>query len=258
MTLRPPWVTWTALVLVVVGAVALLVSHHDRSGAEPHRVPVVLQGAPIMAQAVAEKLDALPGHPLDALVVGEDADPREEVRAGRAVAAVVMDLRRPANVLYVSATNDPDMDRLAATLADRVAAPMGRSSVTERVPPATTPTSRGRRSPWVSGLWVALGFLPGVAWALVGVRRRHDRDFAPGLRSHLRLAATCVGLSAARRAGRRPRRWGPVPGLVGAGAVATYAAALAAVALEVVLGLVGIVARRLLLPVPGGSAALGS
>ena len=57
------------------------------------------------------------------------------VRAGDAVATLVVDVTKHQNVLHVSAVNDPDMNRLLTSLATRVSAPMDRTFETKRVAP---------------------------------------------------------------------------------------------------------------------------
>ncbi len=139
--MRPPArrTAWVLLAVILVVQGVLLVWHRGHDSAQPHELPVVVQGPSVVASGVADRLNRLPQRPVTAVVVDEDADARDDVRDGRAVAAVVIDLRKADDVLYVSTVNDAETTRLASTLAKRVATPMGRTSVTREVAPAEHP-----------------------------------------------------------------------------------------------------------------------
>ena len=62
-----------------------------------------MQGPSVVAQGTADRFNRLPERPVQAVVVDEDDDARDEVRDGRAVAAVVIDLPRPTT----SSTSPP-------------------------------------------------------------------------------------------------------------------------------------------------------
>lgn len=197
MKVRTPWTTWAVLAVVLVAQCFLLLWHHGHSSTQPHQVPLVVQGPPVVSQAVADRLNRLPGEPVEALVVNEPDLARASVRDGKAAAALVIDLSQPANVLYVASVNDPEMTRLATTVAARVGQPMERASVTRTVAPREHADLDRSTVARVSGWWVASGFLVAVAWALVRRLRRRSRDstFAP---------RSCSARSAARRAWRPP------------------------------------------------------
>ena len=235
--MRPPArrTAWVLLAVILVVQGVLLVWHRGHDSAQPHELPVVVQGPSVVASGVADRLNRLPQRPVTAVVVDEDADARDDVRDGRAVAAVVIDLRKADDVLYVSTVNDAETTRLASTLAKRVATPMGRTSVTREVAPAEHPDVSRSTVGLASGLWVAAGFLVGVGWALLRWRRRTSS--APGARSVVLAVATCAAASLLVAlvfpAGAFLSWWA-------LGFASTSAAALSTIALEVVLGPVGL------------------
>ena len=120
------------------------------------------------------------------------------------------------DVLYVASVNDPETTRLASTLATRVARPMGRTSVTREVAPASTRTSRRSTVSLASGLWVAAGFLIGVASALLRWRRRTSTPRRPSGR----------GDRGRRVRGPEPARGDRLPARVDASFVAMVGARL--------------------------------
>ncbi len=136
MSRRTSRTTWAVLGAILLAQVGLLAWHHSRATAQPHRVPVAIEGPAAVAQNVAHRLNALSGEPLHAVVVAEGDDPRADVRNGGVVAALAVDPSAPGNVLYVSSVNDPKMTRLAQTMATRVSTPLGRTFVTRTVPPS--------------------------------------------------------------------------------------------------------------------------
>ncbi len=234
---RTRWTTWALLATVLAIQCFLLLWHHGQSDTQPHEVPVVVQGPPVLAQSVGKRLNDLPDDPVKALVVYEDADPRRGLRTGDAVAALVMDLGKPTDVLYVSSVNDPEMTRLAEQVAARVDKPMERTFVTREVTPRGHADLSLRTLALVTASWISGGFLLAVIWVLVGRRRRTTPG--PDLRAALLLVAACGGLSLvvatvmAMSHGSFGTWWV-------VGFLSSYAAAIATRAFEVLFGLVGV------------------
>ncbi|MGO4257886.1 DUF4185 domain-containing protein [Marmoricola sp. RAF53] len=237
--------SWAFLTLLVVVVGGLLVWQRGQSDAQPHRLPVAVQGPPVVAQAVADRLDALPGDPVDASVLDPDADPRAAVRDGDVVATLVVDPEQVQDVLLVAGVNDPRTTRLAERIAERVGTPMGRTFTTDVVEPGEHPDVGRRTVALASGLWVVGGFGIAVAWSLV--RRRRDPAAVPDGRLLLVVAGTCAGASlllagvvAATQGGAFLTWW-----LLGTFVGVTAAAGT--LALEVLLGWAGVAVAGALL-----------
>ena len=60
---RTSWTTWALLAAVLVAQCVLLVWHHGHGSTQPHEVPLVVQGPPVVSQAAADRLNRLPGEP---------------------------------------------------------------------------------------------------------------------------------------------------------------------------------------------------
>ncbi|MDT0202852.1 DUF4185 domain-containing protein [Nocardioides sp. AE5] len=109
---RPPWrlprsVMAMALAFLVVGglvALGLRLALDD----EPHRVPVVVATAPVVAVSLAEEANALPGEPFAARAAIDEESARRAVAEGTAAAALVVDLAGTADVLVVSGALAPE------------------------------------------------------------------------------------------------------------------------------------------------------
>jgi uncharacterized protein DUF4185 len=228
--------TWVLLAIILVAQCAVLVWHHGHRAAQPHEVPVVIQGPAIVAQDVASRLNRLSGDPLRAVVEQDAEEARGSVQDGSAVAALVVDPGRPENVLYVSAVNDPDMTALARTLATRVGKPMGRTFVMKEVAPAQHPGLGRSTVAVVSGFWVASGFLLAVLWSVLWWRRRTTS--VPGVRPVALLAAACACASLVVASVVSPQGGSFVTWWV-LGFATTFASAISTAALEVLFGLVG-------------------
>jgi hypothetical protein len=225
------------LAVVLVAQCVVLFWHHQHDTAQPHRVPVGMQGPAVVSQNLAQRMNGLPGQPLRAVVLGERDDPRASLRNGTLDAVLVVDLARHDNVLYVSSVNDPETNRVARTMATRVSTPLGRAFTTTEVRPKAQDAPARATVALVSGLWVAGGFLLEVVWLLV--RWRRGTLAAPALRAHLLLALASVVLSLpvalvlAAGHGSFAAWWA-------LGSASTYAAAIATVALDVLFGPIGV------------------
>ena len=142
------------------------------------------------------------------------------------------------NVLLVSAVNDPEMTRVARTMATRVGHPMDRDAVTRRVAPLRHPGLARHTVALVSGLWVASGFLISLAWLVVRWRRRTTA--VPGVRPLVLLALACAASSAMVATVLAARDDGTFGTWWLLGTTTSLAAAVATVALDVLFGPVGV------------------
>ena len=139
----------------------------DRVGPQPHDVEIGVSGPALVAQAVAERADALPGRPFDAIVLREGDDPAAPVRDGLLAAAVTIDFRQDRDVLHVSSRTDPDLVAEVLVRLDAISSTYGRSlQVVTVAPPRSEAAWRGTPYAMVAA-WIVLGIVLSVVltWA---------------------------------------------------------------------------------------------
>jgi hypothetical protein len=162
----PSWVrrtcAATVLVLGLVAAPVMFALQTGRAGPQPRDVEVGVAGPVLVAQAVADRADRLLGTPIDAVVLGEGADPSDDVRDGRLVAAVLIDFRVDQDTLYASPVTDPDLVAELRVRMEAVSSTYGRSLRVVLVPSARS-AGTWRGTPYAMvGAWMVLG----VAWSV--------------------------------------------------------------------------------------------
>lgn len=231
----------TALVVTVAAVVMLLAApllfalqmRHD--GVEPHRAVLAVAGPTIVAQALAERSDALAGRPFDARAVRSVAAARDGVREGTAALGVIIDFGQPRDILLVSTTTDPDLVDAFRARLDAISSGFGRQLDVEEVAPSAG-DQVGRRTPYVLTF---LGVFIGVGLAL-GLSLVRGPIAATAARGAVRLAGLAVAgaITGAALAATGPGDDLWVRALAG-GAVVTVVAWLV-LALESVLGLWGL------------------
>ena len=101
------WTVLACLVVVAVQTVLLAALTLRDDAGSPHRVPIVIAAPAVVAQQLADEADSMPGAPFDATWTDDEDEARERVRDGRAVAAVLVDLRTTRDVVVSTATPTP-------------------------------------------------------------------------------------------------------------------------------------------------------
>lgn len=111
------WILRRRLVLVclvlLAGEAALVVSlAADSETGRPHSVPVAVVAPGVVAQTLADQMNALQGRPFAAVAVTETegARTRDRVADGSIVAALLVDLSRTEDTLVVNAGRDPALN----------------------------------------------------------------------------------------------------------------------------------------------------
>lgn len=145
------------LVVLLVGAPVVFAGQMAHEGPRPHEAVLTVSGPVMVAQAVAERAESLPGHPFDARVLPEGTSPAAGVADGSVQVGLVVDFTREHDVLAVSSTADTDLVKEYEQLAAAVAASYGRTLVTREVPP-TGADDAARGLPYLlTFLWVFVG-----------------------------------------------------------------------------------------------------
>jgi hypothetical protein len=182
---------------VVVGAVvslqvamcaALLLIPLDR---EAHRAPVSVAGPAIVADSLADRANALDGRPLRAESTSSTTKAREDVVQGRAVAAVVVDVRLGTATVLVSSAQGEALTASVVRVVRSMAEPFA-AQVTIR---DVAPLPSGSAGQAGLRLVVACAVLVGLILAITLTWRRGA--VADTWREALRRVAIAGGISAA-------------------------------------------------------------
>lgn len=131
------------LFLLVGLALPLAATVHARlSGPQLHREVIVVAGPAVVAQEAVRRANAMAARPVDARVLDatdvlepDAATARAQVRSGRAVAAVVIDLRRDSDTLLVQSWLPREVADQVHADTSAVSASYGRTLDVRRVPP---------------------------------------------------------------------------------------------------------------------------
>lgn len=227
-----------AVVLGIV-QVAVLVSLALAGVAdEPHGAPIRVVAPPVIATVAVERANSLVDRPVEARALKSEAEARRSVMRGQSVAAVVVDLSSDIDTIYVAGANGSRLNRAVVDEIAEFERSFGRVAVVRDVAPARGDDADARGVYLLVAASVVLGFVgPVVITWLRGPVARTSR------RGVLRLAiaagaSLAVGLVMATIAaafyGDGFVSWWVVSALT------VLAIATATMALESVLGAVGI------------------
>ena len=236
------------LVLLQAAVIGLVVAAESQA---PHGVRLGVVAPRLVAQALvtrplAPRSGALPDGTVDATVVLSATEARDAVASSDLDAAVVVDLTADTDRLLVSAIADPDLVGAAQVVVDATSSSYGRAVRLEEVdPPRNAGTSRVVPFALVL-VWLVVGVA--LAAALTLARGPVAATWTDGARrvGALGLAGAVLGLAVGL--GASVLASGAVLSLWVCGTLTTWAAAWATLALERLVGLLGIgVAVTLLL-----------
>lgn len=128
---RPIFLICLGVVTVQFGLLLLLVGSPQTG--RPHEVPVTISAPTLVAQAVAKEANDLPGTPFDAAAASSAEQARADVAEGRAVAALVIDLRRTGDVIYLNPVRDGELNDAIQAQARAISESFGRTLVIQPV-----------------------------------------------------------------------------------------------------------------------------
>ncbi|MCW2790241.1 MAG: hypothetical protein JWP56_2544 [Aeromicrobium sp.] len=221
------------LQLVVVVTLAL-----DGPDDDTHAAPVSVVAPPVVGTTVVDRVNALPGRPVDAVALSSRTVALERVRTGRSVAAIVVDLRRDTDTVYVAGANGTRLNRVVRRQITAVEASYGRTVRVRDLVPARSGDGDRRYVYALTGLGLLVGLLSAV------VITWHQGPRAPTLARGVRrllvntaVAVVAGGVMAAAAAGYYDAPfalWWLVTGLT------VLAGATTMLALESLFGVYGI------------------
>lgn len=243
----------TAVFLVQIGFLLSYVgAFHDP---RPDHVPVAV----VAPQQTADRLDALPGRPLETTVVKNEAAGRERLAHRDAQAVYVANPRGTEDRLLVASAAGSSVTQAVTNVVEKAAAEQRRSVRVEDVVPAGARDNGSLTAFYLVIGWIVGGYL---AAAMLGITAGSRP--ANGRRAVIRLLATAVyavlsGLGGALVVD-------PVLGalqghflqLWGIGALIVFVAGAVTTALQVLFGVIGIGLAIVLFVVLGNPSAGGA
>ena len=203
---------------------------------QPQDAPIRINAPNVVSTFLIDRVEALPGDPLDAQALATPAAARRSVEKGRSVAAVVVDLKSEQDTLYVAGANGAALNRDVLEIVEELEAQFGRSAVVRDLVPAE---EGGRGTVYaLAGVPVVSGFI--VAVVITWLGGPVPRTMRAGARRIVVVAAIAVVGGGV---------FGIVAHALGAGEVVTWwllaaavlqVCAMTTLALESVFGVMGI------------------
>lgn len=124
-----------------------------------HGAPIRIVAPPVVATSLVEAANSAAGRPFDAGALATSEEARASVRAGRSVAAVVVDLVQEHDVLYVASANGSALNNAIAREVDVFEGAFGRTAVVHDLVAAKSGDAGHRHVYWLAGLSVLAGLV---------------------------------------------------------------------------------------------------
>ncbi|HZF90579.1 DUF3533 domain-containing protein [Streptomyces sp.] len=251
----------TLLVLGVVALQLLFIAsyvgalHHPR----PRDVPFGVVAPQAVARQTVTRLERLPGSPLDPRAVADEETAREQIMNRDIDGALVVNPAGPTDTLLVASGGGTALARALESLTTTLEKTERRTVRTVDVAPASPGDFNGLSSFYLVVGWCVGGYLCASILAIsTGARPANPR------RAMIRLAVMAAvsivgGLGGAVIVGPvLDALPGSVAALWGLGALITFAVGAATLALQGVIGIVGIGLAILLVVIAGNPSAGGA
>ncbi|MQY08758.1 DUF3533 domain-containing protein [Actinomadura macrotermitis] len=225
----------------------------------PHRVPVAVAAPSAQAGAqVVERVNKLPGTPVDARVVAGPGQARARVLDRSVQAALVIDPQGRSDTLLVATAGGPAGPAAVEQLARRLEGAEKRAITVNDLRPPSRNDARGLSSFYLVLGWMIGGYLAAALLAQAGGARPANLNRMLIRLGTLALYAVVSGLGGALIAGPL---FGALNGhflqLWAIGALVVFAAGASTAAMQILLGTLGIGVAILLYVVLGNPSAGG-
>lgn len=204
----------------------------------PHGAPIRIVAPPVVATSLVDHAHALAGRPVEAAALATAAEARDSIASGRSVAAVVVDLRRQKDVLYVAGANGDRLNHAVERQVSAVESSFGREVEVRDLVPARAGDAGARGVFVIVGIGVLLGFVGPtvITWLRGPVAPTYRR----GALRLLVIAVSALGLGLALGAAAAVRYDGGFVAWSLLSAVLMIAVATTTLALESIFGVLGI------------------
>jgi hypothetical protein len=226
---------------------------------KPHQIKVAVVAPGRAAPKAAANLSSLSGDPLEATVVADEAEARRKVRNDEVVGALVVDPSGKTDRLLVAGSSGGALSGALTEVVELVEAGQGRSVKVEDMVPLQGGDYRGLTAFYAVVGWLVCGYLLA---ALLGIMAgsRVTTLRVVGERFGLLAAYSLVaGIGGALIVGPLlDAMSGAFVGVAGVGALVVFAAGSVTIALEELLGIIGIGVAIIVFVVLGNPSAGGA
>jgi len=226
---------------------------------KPHRIEIAVVAPGEAAAKAAARLDELPGSPLQASVAGSEAEARRRIGEDEVVGALIVDPRGKTDRLLLAGAAGGALSGALQEVVERVESGRERKVAVEDVVPLQGGDYRGLTSFYLVVGWLVSGYLLAALLGIVAGSRVSTVD-AVGRRFLVLLAySLAAGIGGALIVGPLlGAMTGDFAGVAGVGALVVFAAGAATIALEELLGIIGIGVAILVFVVLGNPSAGGA
>jgi hypothetical protein len=225
----------------------------------PHRIPIVVVAPGGAAQQFADRLNALPGDPLEVTTSTDESAARNDLRTGQTSAVYLPDPGGGHDTVLVASAGGTSASEAVAEILGRVEQQQHRPVTVEDVVPLQSGDARG-----LSGFYLVVGWAVGgyLFAAMLGMAK--GARPATLARAVWRLTATlpyalASGFGGAVIAGPVLGALdGPLGVLTGVGTLVVLAAATVTMAFQLLFGILGIAATIIVFVILGNPSAGGA
>ncbi|MFE2937529.1 DUF3533 domain-containing protein [Streptomyces sp. NPDC059255] len=251
-------------VLLVVGGLVLqlafILSYIGAFHApSPHRIPLAVVAPGQVAAGTVDRLGALDGEPLAPRTAADEAAGRALIHDRTVDAVLLVNPQGTEDRLLVASAGGPAVPTAVTRIIEKADAAQNRTVTTEDILPPAAGDGRGLSSFYLAIGWIVGGYLAAAILGVASGARPANLHRTVVRLGVLAVYAVVSGLGGALIAG-------PVLGaldghfaqLWAIGALTVFAAAAATVALQVLLGIIGIGVTILVFVVLGNPSAGGA
>ncbi|MFE3652226.1 DUF3533 domain-containing protein [Streptomyces sp. NPDC059101] len=250
--------------LLVIGVLGLMVAFiTSYAGAfhrpKPDRVPLAVVAPTQIRGELVDKLDRLPGTPLDPRPVASEAAARRQIHDRTLDAALIVDPRGTTDRLLVAGGGGASLSQAVELVVTAAEKQQRRTVRTEDVIPADAGDGRSLSSFYLVVGWCVGGYLCAAILAISAGARPANRQRAVIRLAALALYAIAAGLAGALVVGPvLDALPGSLFGLWGLGALTVFAVGATTLAFQGLLGIIGIGLAILVIVVFGNPSAGGA
>jgi len=226
---------------------------------KPHGIKIAVVAPGEAAAKVAGKLNGLPGGPLDASATPTEGAARQKIRGDEAVGALIVDPRGKSDRLLLAGAAGGALSSALTEVVELVEAGQERSVTVEDVVPLQGGDYRGLTSFYAVVGWLVCGYLLAALLGIMSGSRASTLRTAGERFGVLALYSLAAGIGGALIVGPLlGAMTGSFAGVAGVGALVVFAAGSVTIALEELIGIVGIGVAILIFVVLGNPSAGGA